>query len=442
MANLDLLQKLVEKARAAVSEPHVPQQQVETSPTEQSISTPHGEESAQKPAPPKVRDLRKEIEWHKFDQLSEELFVGLHKKESDLRHLLSYRDPDPMEREDISRLKCEIEEIKSAIMADPDLYPNWMATAMDSRDEFRVSVDLEKWGVLSRIDLDQKLEIDHLRGLRKKELESNSNRETAIPKQPTVFAMRVVSEDGKTVTDAFFIKREHMRGEKTPADGYGRLFNAYFEHWRAKWEYGKTVNEQIAKMKKALGAENSPLTLLDVSQGTAGVIALDVTPQHDWHDRDGRPLTGCVVIECLGDDGTGVSTLKILAAEGTVRYSVRSISNDKQVLLEYMTGRRFEGLNRVDTHLELRWLRQLFLRFLPQEQSDGVRRPPLPLPEVQENTDPSLMPTRRTAGIGRERPGHDGTKKKEKTYTPRGTQRRQHEEEDPHKLLQSSGGEK
>lgn len=370
----EMLKNLVEKVKAAPVAP-----------------IPHLKEEDSALKGPRVRDLRKEIEKEEVNSLTIELFRGLRAKERMMGELLALKRELTAEEKIRGRaLEEEIREIKSAILSDTHLAARWIATALSGwEDEMMVSKNLVERGVLSEISLQERM---------------------AVGKG--YYPVKDFSSDNSSTT-RFFVRRMYAEGEGYPEE---ELFYAYRAHFLAKWDHAKDVATRIATMKKELGVDEK-LTLEDVASGVGGVVSFDVLPAHDWRGRDGRSVTGTVVVKSLGNSG-GISSFEILAAEGGIKFSLQNIiTAGEKVIFEFRTGRRFEGLSRADNGVEVAWLRVLLLKFLPRQE-----RQPQVYPTVSNELH--IMPTVKTVGIGngpaKEREWHQG----EKTRMPRESEKR------------------
>lgn len=355
------------------------------------ISPPKVEESEIRPRV--VRNLRKEIEREEIDSLTAELFRGLRAKERMVGELLALKRELTTEEKLRGRaLEEEIREIKSTILSETHLAARWIATALSGwEDEMMVSKNLVERGVLLEISLQEKM---------------------AVGKG--YYPVKDFSLDNSSTT-RFFVRRMYQEGEERPTGYSEEFFYAYRTHFLAKWDHAKDVATRIAAMKKECGVDEK-LTLVDVESGVPGVMSFDVLPEHDWRGRDGRSVTGTVVLKSLGDTG-GISSFEILAAGGGIQFSLHNIIGaGEKVIFEFRTGRRFEGLSRADNGIEVAWLRVLLLKFLPKQERQPQFYP------VSQN-ELHIMPTVKTVGIGNG-PARDQERHPEKTRMPRESEKR------------------
>lgn len=372
----EMLKNLVEKVKA------VPVAQV---------SSQKQEDSVQKG--PKVRDLRKEIEKEEIEDLTAELFRGLRTKERMVGELIALKRELTTEEKLCGRaLEEEIREIKSAILSDTHLAARWIATALSGwEDELMVSKNLVERGVLLEISLQERM---------------------AVGKG--YYPVKDFSSDNSSTT-RFFVRRMYAEGEGRPEGYFEEFFYAYRAHFLAKWDHAKDVATRIAAMKKELGVDEK-LTIADVERGISGIMSFDVLPEHGWRGRDGRSVTGTVVVKSPGNSG-GISSFEILAAEGGIKFSLQNIIGaGEKVIFEFRTGRRFEGLSRADNRVEVAWLRVLLLKFLPKQE-----RQPQVYP-VSHN-ELHIMPTVKIVGIGNG-PTRDRERHQEKTRMSRESEKR------------------
>lgn len=370
----EMLKSLVEKVKAVPVAPVSPQKQ------EDQLKG------------PRVRDLRKEIEKEEIEDLTAELFRGLRTKERMVGELLALKRDLTTEEKVLGRtLEEEIREIKSAILANVHLAARWIATALSGwEDELMVSKNLVERGVLSEISLQERM---------------------AVGKG--YYPVKDFSSDNSSTT-RFFVRHVFKESEERPEGYFEELFYAYRSHFLAKWDHAKDVATRIAVMKKELGVDEK-LTLVDVESGVGGVVSFDVLPEHDWRGRDGRSVTGIVVIKSLGDIG-GISSFEILGAEGGIKFSLQNIiGSGEKIIFEFRTGRRFEGLSRADSGVEVAWLRVLLLKFFPKQE-----RQPQVYP-VSHNVH--IMPTVKIVGIGNG-PTRDRERHPEKTHMSREIEKR------------------